>query len=767
MMLMGLLRQLILVVVTLAASSIYIISSGVKRAWRALIPWRWDQTRLERRLQQAESYREWEKTALELDEMRGNNLWKLDPEAPKYYDAKGIQQRLRRLHRARSKGNIDMLMHLLPEVLARNLCGLGNLGLYRHCTVGTKKLIEDYIDEVVCCIREITYANTLTPSAKMEFLNRSVQAYGRSALLFSGGLSFGMYHWGVIKCLFEENLLPPVICGSSIGALFAAVLGIYNDSQLSAMFDDPEAIDLSAFERLGPKGWKRKLVRLFTDDVLMDISKLEEFCRTNLGDYTFDEAYRKTGRVINIVLTHTTHSGYPSLLNYRTAPNVLLWSAASASCAQPGLYAPVPLYAKDVGGGIVILHEEHVAESWSSRTVHHPQLPMQQLRENFNVNHLIVSQVNPHVIPFLRSLHSSSRVHILHQAAVLLGEEIVHRVRQVVQFGYLTKSLAWLRADLLQPVEGNITIIPRLTLTSLKKIVSNPNRHDLHYFRAEGERSVYPYLAIIRTRCRIEMALNDCLKQAQEMVHAAQNLSLLHASMDSPTQTPRSRRSPLIVTPPTQANIPPRRRAAPPESPTIQRSPHRLRRANTVGSAQAAPTLATLYANGYLSGDDEQAGGTGARVQIPALAERLLRTPFSLTPQAAPPTSPTRHSPTSTPPLHTTGTASQQQHDQHYQQLQQQRQHHLRAPTTPPSKLLAAPRRNGVGPLSASFNNAARHHLLAPRSAPASVSQLGRYRARRRKIGGRTTGCGDDYDDDDDDDDATTVHSISTQLSLD
>ena len=55
---------------------------------------------------------------MELDEMHGNNLWKLDPEAPKYYDAKGIQQRLRRLRRARTKGDMDLLLHLLPELLA-------------------------------------------------------------------------------------------------------------------------------------------------------------------------------------------------------------------------------------------------------------------------------------------------------------------------------------------------------------------------------------------------------------------------------------------------------------------------------------------------------------------------------------------------------------------------------------------------------------------------------------------------------------------------
>ena len=34
-----------------------------------------------------------------------------------------------------------------------------------------------------------------------------------------------MLHFGVVKCLAEQKLLPPVICGASIGALVAALLG--------------------------------------------------------------------------------------------------------------------------------------------------------------------------------------------------------------------------------------------------------------------------------------------------------------------------------------------------------------------------------------------------------------------------------------------------------------------------------------------------------------------------------------------------------------
>ena len=55
---------------------------------------------------------------------------------------------------------------------------------------------------------------------------------GRSALLLSGGLSFGLYHFGVVKALFERGCLPRVISGASIGALVAALLGINTDQEL-------------------------------------------------------------------------------------------------------------------------------------------------------------------------------------------------------------------------------------------------------------------------------------------------------------------------------------------------------------------------------------------------------------------------------------------------------------------------------------------------------------------------------------------------------
>jgi hypothetical protein len=46
------------------------------------------------------------------------------------------------------------------------------------------------------------------------------QAYGRSALMLSGGAGLGMHHFGIIKTLHTLDLLPTVISGSSAGTCF-------------------------------------------------------------------------------------------------------------------------------------------------------------------------------------------------------------------------------------------------------------------------------------------------------------------------------------------------------------------------------------------------------------------------------------------------------------------------------------------------------------------------------------------------------------------
>jgi hypothetical protein len=60
----------------------------------------------------------------------------------------------------------------------------------------------------------------------------------------------------------------------------------------------------------------------------------------NVGHYTFQEAFDRTGRIINITVAPVNNFDPPRLLNYLTAPHVCIWSAAVASCAIPGEQQP-------------------------------------------------------------------------------------------------------------------------------------------------------------------------------------------------------------------------------------------------------------------------------------------------------------------------------------------------------------------------------------------------------------------------------------------
>jgi len=72
-----------------------------------------------------------------------------------------------------------------------------------------------------------------------------------------------------------------------------------------------------------------------------DTEHLVAVVRQNCGgDLTFQEAFDRTGRIINITVSPMNDTDPPRLLNYLTAPHVLVWSAATASSAVPGVFKP-------------------------------------------------------------------------------------------------------------------------------------------------------------------------------------------------------------------------------------------------------------------------------------------------------------------------------------------------------------------------------------------------------------------------------------------
>jgi TAG lipase/lysophosphatidylethanolamine acyltransferase len=72
-------------------------------------------------------------------------------------------------------------------------------------------LIEKFQHEIIKDFHSIHDSDQLSIQEKLKFFSETKQAYGKTALLFSGGASLGIYHIGIVKVLQEMDLLPRIV----------------------------------------------------------------------------------------------------------------------------------------------------------------------------------------------------------------------------------------------------------------------------------------------------------------------------------------------------------------------------------------------------------------------------------------------------------------------------------------------------------------------------------------------------------------------------
>lgn len=267
-----------------------------------------------------------------------------------------MNERRRAIINAREEEDILGLVNLLRSGLVRNLGNITTPRLFNRAYAGTKLLIEEYITQVALAIEYVTalpttqsYESGWTSQAKLDLLHDTRQAFGRSTLVLQGGAMFGLCHLGVVKALHLRGLLPRIITGTATGALIAALVGIHTEDELLD-FLNGDGIDLTAFTRrseevgsmnqeasmLGSRSRTlqtllRRIQRFIREGYFLDVNVLEECVRANVGDLTFEEAYAKTRRVLNITVATSGRGGVPNLLNYLTAPNVVCGFSAMGS----------------------------------------------------------------------------------------------------------------------------------------------------------------------------------------------------------------------------------------------------------------------------------------------------------------------------------------------------------------------------------------------------------------------------------------------------
>ncbi|KAG0348132.1 hypothetical protein BG005_011724, partial [Podila minutissima] len=458
----------------------------------------------------ATNYEQWSEAAAVLDRLQGKDKWKNDPRSP-HYDYELLQERLSQLASARESGDLGLMIFLLRTSLSRNLGNVGRAQLYENTIVGTKRLIEDYNSEVIRQLNIIcdTESDDFSMAAKLEFFTHTRQAFGRTALLLSGGATMGLMHIGVIKTLFESQLLPRIISGSSCGSIIAAILCTRTDEEIPMMFQF-EKFNFTVFHTQEEQGdVLARLVHFLKNGALFDAQVLKEALKDNIGDVTFQEAYNRTRRILNITVSTSASFEMPRLLNYLTAPNVLIWSAVATSCAAPFIYTSAPLMAKDKNGEEVQWNPSRY--HWIDGSVD-GDLPMNKLSELFNVNHFIVCQVNPYIVPFLQYSMGRSPANkvlkwVLHQSR----SELQHRMNQISLLGVMPHLIHKVQAIMSQRYYGDITIVPDMGMEDYLNIVSNPTQDSLIASTLKGEKATWPKISIIRNHCSIEHCLDDIL----------------------------------------------------------------------------------------------------------------------------------------------------------------------------------------------------------------------------------------------------------------
>ena len=463
-----------------------------------------------RDLEAATDYKQWYAAAFAIDELEGRLEWRQEKESTDF-DNKLLASRVTLLRKLRRNKDIDRIMFRLREELHGNLGNMANPALYQHARSGTKKLINQYLDEVSAALDFICDSEyeSLPPMRKRRFLMRAARSFGRSALLLSGGASLGLFHLGVINELEAQGIMPRVITGSSAGAVIAGIVATHTNEEMKDLLE-PSMIDFEWCRVFG-------ITDLIKGQGILDQKLLRRSIDRNIPNMTFLEAYQHTNRVLNITVSPADPHQFPRLLNYLTAPNVLVRRAALASAAIPGLFPPVQLRAKNFAGKSVAYMPN---SRWIDGSVHE-DIPKDKVNRLHNVNHYIVSQTNPHVVPFLSEEAEEKGLlpfiqDIIVKAPMLQIEHFLDLVHQHFDLPGLTPMIKKAHAIASQTYSGDITVYPDRHLLNIGKTFTNFGQKDVEKMILEGGRAPWPKVERIRNTTQISRTFDDCLRRMSE-----------------------------------------------------------------------------------------------------------------------------------------------------------------------------------------------------------------------------------------------------------
>lgn len=238
---------------------------------------------------------------------------------------------------------------------------------------------------------------------------------------------------------------------------------------------------------------------------------------------------------MNITVAPRNRTDPPRLLNYLTTPHVMVWTAAVCSSSVPGVFEPSTLLVKQEDGRIRPESTEGYKYVDGSMEA---DLPMQQISELFNINHFIVSQVNPHAtLLSTMALSKSIWNHPVYSFLVglvgFLKAQARNWFRNVLEFVSLRRMAPiWATRRggiqlLTQEYEGrhcDVTIMPwegtETLVSSFAKMLNNIGRREFSQMVTVSERNTWPKIEMIRCHCAVEMELEHSVTEMRRIVQS-------------------------------------------------------------------------------------------------------------------------------------------------------------------------------------------------------------------------------------------------------
>ena len=184
---------------------LYVIIRQAVNLVEYAIAWKGKKGELRKELRKANSWKEWRRWAVEMDEYVGYGRWK-EKDASGLYDWILVRKVVKSLRQFRERDDAEKVLGVLNLCVRNNFAGVEGFRLYSETFFGTKNLIERYVDEVEESLDYIRKTDKIDLEAKRGFYRTVKKNFGTSALCLSGGASFGYCELPSILRRWAEKL---------------------------------------------------------------------------------------------------------------------------------------------------------------------------------------------------------------------------------------------------------------------------------------------------------------------------------------------------------------------------------------------------------------------------------------------------------------------------------------------------------------------------------------------------------------------------------